>query len=205
LLEISFLHGFLGSPKDWEGVVEHLPQFQCHLLKYPFKVEENTILVGYSMGGRIALRYPNPKIVIAAHPGLCTEEEKKRRWQDDQKWIDRFEHEPLCQVLKEWYDQPLFHRLKSAPCFEEVYRRRLQQKGKVLAKILRKESLAHQTFIKPANTLFLYGAHDVKFAQLYLDRKLPCLEIPEVGHAAHLEDPRATAAAILTGLLRLKF
>lgn len=203
-IKIAFLHGFLGSSQDWEGVVQHLPQFRCELLDYPFQVPQNAVLVGYSMGGRIALRYPNPKIVISGHPGLQIQEEKMKRWQDDQQWALRFEQEPLEKVLKEWYDQPLFQSLRGSSSFEEVFARRQKIDGKAAAKILRQESLAHQIATNPSNTLFLYGAYDQKFANLYHSRKLPCQEIPGVGHAAHLEDPQALAEAILAALLRLE-
>jgi hypothetical protein len=51
---LYFLHGFAGDSKDWDEVIKHLSQYQCMALSYPFQLPNEGILVGYSMGGRIA-------------------------------------------------------------------------------------------------------------------------------------------------------
>lgn len=193
------MHGFLGSREDWEDVVLHLPDFECCLLDYPFQIPHEGIVVGYSMGGRIALQTAHPKILISTHPGLQSVKEKEIRWQEDQQWIQRFESEPLEKVLKDWYSQPLFKTLDISP----IFARRLDQNGKRLAEILSLESLAHQNFTLPSNALFLHGEYDVKYRDLYRFLNLSSLEIPHVGHAAHLEDPQACAAAITLAVSQL--
>jgi 2-succinyl-6-hydroxy-2,4-cyclohexadiene-1-carboxylate synthase len=196
---LIFLHGFLGSPEDWKGVVEYLPDFECRLLEYPFKIPEEGIVIGYSMGGRIALAASNPKVLLSVHPGLQNEEEKRVRWEQDQRWAARFTNEPLEEVLKDWYRQPLFETLDISSILE----RRLQQKGVHLAEILGRESLAHQIFHIPKDAIFLHGEYDLKFKELYRSLHLPSIEIPQVGHAAHLEHPRACAEAITLAISRL--
>jgi 2-succinyl-6-hydroxy-2,4-cyclohexadiene-1-carboxylate synthase len=196
---LSFLHGFLGSPQDWEGVIGHLPEYSCEALSYPFQIPRGTILIGYSMGGRIALRSSNPKIVLSTHPGLQTPEKKAQRLEHDREWIRMLEQGSLEDFLKTWYAQPLFDSLRNHPEFPKIFSRRLKQDPQVLAKMLSQESLAHQEFTH-SEAIFLHGQLDKKFVQLYQDLKIPSLEIPNAGHAAHLENPKGCAEAIRQGI-----
>ena len=196
---LSFLHGFLGSPQDWEGVIEHLPEYSCEALSYPFQIPSDSILIGYSMGGRIALGSSQPKILISTHPGLKTPEEKAERLLQDQHWIQKLRQEPIESFIKHWYAQPLFESLRNHPAFPKIVSRRLQQDPQLLAQMLAQESLAHQEFTL-SDGVFLHGALDQKYAQLYGDLQIPSLEISGAGHAAHLENPKGCAEAIRQAL-----
>jgi 2-succinyl-6-hydroxy-2,4-cyclohexadiene-1-carboxylate synthase len=198
---LVFLHGFLGSPQDWDGVLQHLPEYDCHALSYPFQIPPDVIVIGYSMGGRIALRCPHPKILLSTHPGLQTAQEKAERQEQDERWKKRFLQEPLDRLLEEWYAQPLFASLRKHPEFPRILRRRQEQNRLILAKMLDHESLAQQQFTIPSNAIFLHGELDAKYAQLYQDLKIPSLQIPQAGHAAHLENPEGCAEMIKKGLL----
>lgn len=147
------------------------------------------------MGGRIALRSSQPKILLSTHPGLQTVEEKAQRWLQDQKWAQRLRQEPLESFLKSWYNQPLFDSLRQHPDFPKILARRAQQNPQELAKILEQESLAHQNFTLP-KAVFLQGQFDEKFSRLYQRLGISPLEIPNAGHAAHLENPLGCAEAI---------
>lgn len=196
---LVFLHGFLGNPQDWDGVIQHLPEYSCQALSYPFQIPSGSILIGYSMGGRIALRSSQPKILLSTHPGLNTSEEKAERWRQDQVWLKKLQQEPLESFLKAWYAQPLFDSLRNHPTFPEILSRRLKQDPKVLAQMLTQESLAHQEFKRP-EAIFLHGEFDQKYAQLYKNLNIPSLGIPRAGHAAHLENPQGCAEAIRQGI-----
>lgn len=191
---LAFLHGFLGSPHDWDGVISHLPEYSCLALSYPFQIPEGSILIGYSMGGRIALRSSNRKILLSAHPGLQTPQKKAARLIQDQHWIKKLLQQPLERFLHDWYAQPLFDSLRAHPEFLKIFSRRLDQDPKQLAQMLENESLAKQEF--NTDGIFLHGQLDQKYAQLYHDLKIPSLEIPNAGHAVHLENPQECARAI---------
>ena len=84
MMNLVFLHGLLGTKSDWQKVIENLPHFRCLSLDLPFHGEnkavavedfeqtaqclartkvqhliknEPYILIGYSLGGRIAEYY----------------------------------------------------------------------------------------------------------------------------------------------------
>lgn len=190
------MHGFLGSPQDWEGVIRHLPDYDCQALAYPFQVPKNGVLIGYSMGGRIALRSSLPKIVISAHPGLQTTQEKLQRQEQDERWIKKLLKEPLDKFLEEWYAQPLFDSLRTHPDFTRILQKRQKQNPQELARILAEESLANQEFSVPSNAVFMHGELDPKYARLYQSLEIPSVQIPSAGHAAHLENPEGCAEAI---------
>ena len=194
--QLFFLHGFLGDPDDWKEVIAHLPSYSCKALSYPFELPSEGILIGYSMGGRIALTSSLPKIVISTHPGLTTTTEKEERWKQDQKWIDKLKTEPLSAFLHEWYSQPLFQSLKAHPTFPDVLKRRLQQNPQLLIDQLEQYSLSRQPVCSLKDTTFMHGALDEKYKALYRKLCLHSIEIQEAGHACHIEQPLQLAKAI---------
>lgn len=152
------------------------------------------------MGGRIALRYPNPKILLSAHPGLQTDQEKAHRLKIDELWIQRLVKEPLEKFLEAWYAQPLFDSLRKHPEFSNILLRRQQQDPRELADMLAQEGLAHQEYMIPSNAIFIHGELDTKYAKLYQDLKIASMQIREAGHAAHLEKPEGCAETIREAL-----
>lgn len=212
-----FLPGFLGCKEDWDEVRSYLGGEQTVALDLPCEqVEERllqqmeqisvhpVILVGYSMGGRIALhlqhRHPQlfeKVIVIGAHPGLEGEIERAERWAQDEMWSKKLATLPFEQVLTEWYAQPLFRSLKErAEVFQKMIQRRLQTDPKGWANLLRTWSVGRLPPLKEFSekTFFLYGEKDEKYATLY--RSLGGYAIAKAGHAAHLEEPRECAELI---------
>lgn len=145
------------------------------------------------MGGRIALNSPLPKIVISAHPGLQTPEEKAARSAREEYWIHKLKTQPLSQFFKEWYAQPLFTSLKAHPNFPQILERRLKQDPQMLIDQLENHRLT-DTPIK--NAIFIYGQLDSAYADFYRKLNIPAHEIPRAGHACHLENPIDTAKQI---------
>ncbi|MBM3183996.1 MAG: alpha/beta fold hydrolase, partial [Chlamydiae bacterium] len=116
---LVFLHGFLGKSEDWEGVISHLTHCPCIGVDLPghgLSSFHETFdfsppaprfhLIGYSMGGRLAMQYAlrfaeriDRLLLIGAHPGLKTEKEKKERLQSDAKWADLLLHLSIDEFL----------------------------------------------------------------------------------------------------------
>lgn len=209
---ICFLHGFLGSKEDWDPIIQELEGFHCHAINYAgLSLEElkctletlspkPELFVGYSMGGRILLKLQLlASIIISAHPGLATQQEREERWKMDCKWIEMLESNPN-EFFEAWYAQDLFSTLKeNKSVFEAMLKRRKNQDPKLLVRTLKTYSLAHDlpTSFLPG-LLFLYGEKDLKFQNLYLKlpRTVEVKKIENAGHALHLENPRACCALI---------
>jgi 2-succinyl-6-hydroxy-2,4-cyclohexadiene-1-carboxylate synthase len=83
---------------------------------------ERSIIVGYSMGGRIALytalEYQDrfgALIVESAGPGLRTEQERAERIAEDEKSIEELDKLGMKKFIDHWYDMPLFESLQNHP------------------------------------------------------------------------------------------
>ena len=156
LPRIIFLHGFLGSGSDWLPVARELQrEYSVVMIDLPGHgsaafhgapkadgfflrtidalaelVRESAAppcyLVGYSMGGRLALglalRYPElfkKAVIISASPGLRSEQERAQRRESDEGVARKIERN-FAGFIEFWYNQPLFSTLKSHPLFREV-------------------------------------------------------------------------------------
>ncbi len=201
---LVFLHGFLGKGSDWEAVCSYLPPCRIYCPDLPGHgnspfTENFTLdlpdptfhLIGYSMGGRLAAAYAekNPQRIasltlLSTHPGLRTEEEKKKRWESDSRWAKLLFELPIDEFLARWYDQPVFK-----PYVPDLT---LRKKQNIAALV---QSLLHNSLSKqPVYELdqVLVGEYDEKFRALY---KNPIL-VPKSGHMIHLENPQAVAIEI---------
>lgn len=70
------------------------------------------VLLGYSMGGRLALHalVARPElfesaVIVSANPGLVHADEKAARLANDKAWAERFRHEEWREVLRKWNAQ----------------------------------------------------------------------------------------------------
>jgi 2-succinyl-6-hydroxy-2,4-cyclohexadiene-1-carboxylate synthase len=170
-------------------------------------------LVGYSMGGRIALHTAlalphsiDRLILVGASPGIADPQERAQRRQADEALADRLETTSIEDFATEWGSQPLFsgqpERVRAA-----AYADRLRNTPHGLAQALRglgtgiMEPLWERLPELTIPVTLVTGERDEKFhaiAERMLAR-LPAathVVVPGTGHAAQLEDPEAVADAI---------
>jgi 2-succinyl-6-hydroxy-2,4-cyclohexadiene-1-carboxylate synthase len=205
-IPLVFLHGFLGSSADWEAVCSYLPP--CHSVGVdlpghgasPFETSfefeppaPKFHLIGYSMGGRLALeyakRYPEriaTLIIASAHPGLSSEEEKEKRKESDAQWAKLLLELPIDEFLRRWYDQPLFKNYK--PDFSM----RRNQNIPDLAAAFMHFGLGNQPVLHVKNAIHIVGELDTKFRALHPE----AIIVLESGHVIHLEKPESFAQII---------
>lgn len=236
---IVLLHGFTGSTKTWDEVVRSL-QETYHVIvvdllghgqtaapkyseRYSMEQQvqdlnalftqlqlENFILLGYSMGGRVALSYalsyPNDVrqlILESASPGLRTEEERLARRTADAKLAARIVEGGIEAFVNFWEEIPLFQSQKKLAenVQEHVRQERLAQRPDGLANSLKGVGTGSQ----PSNwgklstlqmpVLFVTGALDEKFVKIAEQMQNEIQHavhetVPNVGHAIHVENPQ---------------
>jgi 2-succinyl-6-hydroxy-2,4-cyclohexadiene-1-carboxylate synthase len=170
-------------------------------------------LVGYSMGGRVALgllvRHPrlfSGATLIGASPGLCDPAERHARARRDEEWATLLESDGLDPFVAAWEALPLFatQDRASAAALDAQRRIRLAHDPRGLARSLRVTGLSSMPDYRPAlpgvdlPVRVAAGADDEKFRALgqELVALLPRAELLIIEHAGHnvvLERPQEVA------------
>jgi len=171
---------------------------------------EPFVLGGYSFGGRVALhfalRHPerlNHLVLLGATRGIADPDERAHRRERDDALADHIELVGTDVFLDEWLTQPMFASLPSNP----MERAARSDDPHGLAMSLRLAGTGTQAWLGEllsdleVPTLALAGARDEKFSReavaiAGIVRHGASMLIPHAGHAAHLEQPAATAAVV---------
>jgi 2-succinyl-6-hydroxy-2,4-cyclohexadiene-1-carboxylate synthase len=233
---LVLLHGFLGCAGDWDDLIGRLePARDCLAPDLPghgadpapiapgprafdetvervaalieARFDEPVDLLGYSMGGRLALGLvaDRPDLLrraaaVGASPGIDDEIERRTRKRDDDFRARSLERGPLEAWLDDWYAQPLFGPLRASPAFAAMRARRAAGDAAALARALRALSpgiqppLRHRLSQSTVPLLLIAGALDAKYAAIGRDLAAasPSIRdavVPGAGHAPHLEQP----------------
>ena len=139
------LHGALGTASDWQAFAHTMTNrgmqvrmvdlwrfLDCCPRSLAATAEainneagtntKTNILVGYSMGGRLALHalltkdHPwSAAIIISAHPGLADPVEKSARLQQDTAWSVRCLHDPWESLIEQWNSQGILQSPPDVP------------------------------------------------------------------------------------------
>ncbi len=188
------IHGFLGRAQDWDSVMprhysrvgvdlfstdqENGTQWDLRSLGSEVNIvgglqRAPRVVVGYSLGGRIALEalLDQPQnwagaVIISAHPGLSDPEERKKRMLSDEVWAERFVREDWQGLLVHWNAQSVFQGS------EVPLRSELDFSRTALAGVLRGCSLGRQRDLRAElkgldlPILWVVGEKDQKFLKL---------------------------------------
>lgn len=169
------------------------------------------VVVGYSMGGRLALHHalrPNGDVrrlvLESASPGLAGGDERESRRQRDAALAGRIVELGIEAFVREWEALPLFSSQRRLPTdVRSAHRsRRLSNDPASLAAALRGlgagtlPSLWDRLGELRVPVLLLAGELDEKFVEIgaRMERALPDARLEVVagaGHAVHLERPEA--------------
>ena len=253
LSTIVFLHGFTGSSTSWREItkllkgkyrtiavdltghgkssipedvdrysmdqqVEDLEELFAELSLDQF------ILVGYSMGGRIALAYTtrhsirvSSLVLESSSPGLKTKDERAERQAADSRLAERILRDGLPAFIDFWGNIPLFASQKTLSEEKQlaVRNERLSQSEIGLANSLRGIGTGSQaSYWESIGTvnlpvLLITGKLDTKFVNISreMQRDFPNVRhetIEHAGHAIHVEKPDTFATMIEEHISELK-
>jgi len=198
------LHGAVGQPADWLGFADSMRPLSLEvgseradvrrldLFRFldccPMSLEEagrqiasqiaridpEPVLVGYSMGGRLALHallaVPGmwkAAVIVSAHPGLDQEEDRVARRQRDAEWSAMALKGDWGEFLKKWESQGVLGgRGKMAD------RGKLKERRVAVARSFIDWSLGAQCDLSPklkeieCPVLWVTGEDDEKFTEL---------------------------------------
>jgi 2-succinyl-6-hydroxy-2,4-cyclohexadiene-1-carboxylate synthase len=183
------LPGFLGLPSDFSCLsltgtkISPAPLEQWAKSFNETLTTKNNILIGYSMGARLAMHalIQNPAlykkaIFISGHPGL--KEGHAARLIHDSRWADRFLTEEWRSLLFAWNNQTTFGS-------HFLHRKEEDFKREELADQLRLFSLGHQKdlskILNDLPTYWIVGALDTKFIEATQHQKNRHV-IPDASH-----------------------
>ena len=244
---VLFLHGFMGSASDWDSIkiglggtyfslAVDLPGHgsATGLAEGAYTMEsaahalievldrrgvKQCAIVGYSMGGRlalyVALHFPERcrlLVLESASPGLATAQQRRARREVDEDRAARLEREDLDIFLKEWYRQPLFSSLaRHEGLVEALIARRRTNDPQELARSLRgmgtgsQPSLWERLATLRVSTVALAGALDPKYVKIAeqmaeLNGQIRVHVVPDAGHNVHLEQPHRYITLLHTSL-----
>lgn len=233
--QIVTLHGFTGQGADFDplraclpagtallapdlpghgskGLLRDLSAFSlpAHLAVVSEAATASQVtLLGYSMGGRIALHWAlaHPErvrrlILVSASPGLITPEERDERRLADATLAEFIRTRGLDAFFKYWHNQTFFQPMMRLPKerLDLVLARRAQNDPEGLALSLENvgtgtlPSLWHRLKEIRFPVDLVTGEHDAKFTRLAqeMGAHLPKARhsvIEGAGHAVHLEKP----------------
>jgi 2-succinyl-6-hydroxy-2,4-cyclohexadiene-1-carboxylate synthase len=194
ITKIYGLYGFLGLSSDWNAIRQEVggafEALDVLSLAHPREGLQNwgralnrrvakepvqkRILLGYSMGGRLAMHalVDAPElwagaIIVSANTGLKREEERAPRLQIDIDWARRFLKEPWEEVVQDWDRQAVFQG--QAPAF---HRREVDYVRSDLAHAIEGWSVGKQSDLQeplsklPFPILWVAGEKDLKYVEI---------------------------------------
>ena len=234
------LHGFLGQGEDWHPLAAHLTDhYRIDLVDLPghgrsLGLPRNaytwagtlqllapclhgaSALVGYSMGGRLALGAAlaghhtlKAVVILSASAGLEDERARLERSREDEARAARLERDDLPAFVRTWYEQPLFASLAQQERLKaQLVEQRSQGSAPELAMALRGLSVGQQPSLwseLPAlniPALFVAGEYDAAYVAhakraAGLSPLGAGLMVAHSGHMPHLEQPVACRNGIM--------
>lgn len=246
---LLLIHGFSGSQQQWKPFVQawskHYRLILVDMLGHgnsdvPDEVERYQMervvtdltalleqlgmnkvhVLGYSMGGRIALSFAmlasnkvQSVILESSSPGLATEEERAARRAGDKQLAENIEQKGIEWFAQYWGSLPLFASLQKLPqaTLDKLHAARLSNNPKGLAQSLRgigtgqQPSWWEQLHQLSIPVLLIAGAEDQKYCAIAetMKKQLPNCElklVPEAGHNVHMEQPQLFDTIVISFL-----
>jgi 2-succinyl-6-hydroxy-2,4-cyclohexadiene-1-carboxylate synthase len=223
---VLFIPGFMQRGDAWRPVAELLPErypsalldhgahtLEGRVAEIAAAAEEGAVLVGYSLGGRLALRavVRDPGryaglVTVGATAGLDDPSLRSARAEADDRLAAWMETAPIEDIVAIWERQPLFADQPEV-LIEEQRPGRLSHDPAGLAMLLRTagqgvlEPVWHELLTLELPVLAIAGARDEgyvaaarRIADVAPHGRAEIVE--DAGHAVHLQRPQRVAELI---------
>jgi 2-succinyl-6-hydroxy-2,4-cyclohexadiene-1-carboxylate synthase len=227
---LSFIHGFTQTHRSWIGPASEIDDATRVLIDAPdhgdsqgisldlqqtgaelANIARDSVLVGYSMGARMALhaiiKHPDAftgAVLIGATPGLSDVHDRMERIASDEAWATSIERNGTQAFLDSWTTQPLFQFSQFSDADIDD---RLRNSPSALASSLRLCGTGQQLPLwdrLPEITipvLLITGEFDTKFTETAhkmhnLMSNSQIAVINGAGHCAHTDQPEAFAEVV---------
>jgi len=247
---LLLLHGFTGSVAAWAELVARLAS-HCRIIAVDlighglsdapadparYRMERcvadllalldaleiaQTNVLGYSMGGRVALQLAaaaparvGALVLESSSPGLADPAERQARIAADEALADSIERDGLAAFVERWKRLPLFasQAVLPAEIRARLHAQRMRNNPQGLANSLRGMGAGRQSSLWDRlpqlhiPTLLITGELDQKYCVIaeQIAQALPNARkvgVPNAGHTVHLEQPDIFAATVLEFLL----
>lgn len=166
------------------------------------------VLFGYSQGGRLALQYAleNPDhfdalILVGAFYGYASQEDQKKRQQQDKVWLDLLQQNDPSQFLGEWSEHSLIvsQRNIQSPTKERLQSHKTRLTTAELRNSIQVIGAAQMPYLLDQvptlriPTLYLAGENDLKYQAIGKEIKnvnsaIQTASVADAGHACHFEN-----------------
>jgi 2-succinyl-6-hydroxy-2,4-cyclohexadiene-1-carboxylate synthase len=215
---VAFVPGFMQHGDTWAPVMSRVRrrwptttvEFETPSLEASLdaiaRAARGGVVVGYSMGGRLALRAVlrepwsyRALVLLGATPGIEEEGQRRSRKAADDELASWMETAGIQAIVDHWERQPVF--ATQAPDLVERQRRgRMSHEPARLAAMLRATGQGvlppvwHELHRLTMPVLAVAGERDDRYAQIAerMAREVPrgqAALVSDAGHAAHLEQP----------------
>ena len=182
---IHFISGLFSGTEIWDSYQELGSSRLYDLEQLPTDIGHDDIVIGYSMGGRIAIKLASDfkfnikrLILLSAHPGIEEHERPDRKIWEDQI-IRKMDDLGADKFLKYWDTLDLFNQSQVSKDFSheefKAHRNYFDQYRLSEQKNYLPEMIRHKNKIT-----FIYGKHDEKYlsiAKKLINSSIRCIEI----------------------------
>jgi 2-succinyl-6-hydroxy-2,4-cyclohexadiene-1-carboxylate synthase len=224
---VALLPGFAQRGESWASVAERLAEkyrslaidfatwtFDGRLREIAERVDDGDVVVGYSMGGRLALKAALRRpgrfgalVLVGTSAGIEDAEARTERRRADEQLADWIESHTIEEFAGRWEAQPVF--ATQPPELVTAQREgRLSHEPARLARLLRSagqgmfEPVWHELERIDCPVLAVAGELDSTYADASFRiaervRRGRARLVPGTGHAPHLERPDDFAGVLL--------